>query len=89
MCQEYSLKICCCSQKFNSLFTNTVFMFTCSHDNCIDRLGIKGQSKGVKNKHVERNMEITMSRKMGEEVHITIDTDGRHVTHISMTTCEN
>jgi hypothetical protein len=64
-------------------------MFTCSHDNCIDRLGIKGQSKGVKNKHVERNMEITMSIKMGEEVDITIDTDGRHVTQISMTTCEN
>ncbi len=89
MCQEYSSKILCCSQKFNSLFTNTMFMFTCSHDNCIDRLGIKGQSKGVKNKHVERNMEITMSIKMGEEVDITIDIDGRHVTQISMTTCEN
>jgi len=64
-------------------------MFTCSHDNCINRLGIKGQSKGVKNKHVERDMKITMSREMGEEVDITIDIDGRHVTQTSMTTCEN
>ncbi len=48
---KYSSKILCFSQKFSSLLTSTPLMLTHSHDSCIDRHGVKEQSKGCKNKH--------------------------------------
>lgn len=86
--QKCSSMILHCSQKFNSLFTSTPLMLMRSHDSYI-RLGIKGQSKGWRNKHVENNMEITISREMGEEVDTTINTYGIHVTRTSRITYEN